>query len=190
MRLPYHSSLAKILTCALGFFLYSCGSTKNHQISSIEPILIPKERGWFDHYDEVHIRYIVQQVEFVDGRTLISLQSMWYMDFMPVEIVVLDDANLSEEGLFRFAKGDKLEFRRTSVYLPFSTVSQEKREDLQSLLPTCKNGGQRALARIASPMRYRGVQGTQSKSTRAWFVLGNVICIKKQESFSFFKNQE
>ncbi|BBH53233.1 hypothetical protein JCM31447_16760 [Fluviispira sanaruensis] len=184
MCIRYHPSLAKFLTYMLLSFFISCQSTKN-QVNTgrnnfIQPIFIPLKRTWFEYYDLEKWRFVVQEVEYIDGKKLRSLAAIWYMDFMPVEIVVLDNPNPSESLPFTFNKADRVAFRNTDVYLPFSSVA--KAEDFIDLLPTCGGGEFRAIARIVNNMQYVGVPKEDfeivESPKRPWFVLGNVICLK------------
>ncbi|KAB8033461.1 hypothetical protein [Fluviispira multicolorata] len=184
MCIRYHSSLAKFLTYMLLSFFISCESTKN-QVNTgrnnfIQPIFIPIKRSWFEYYDQDNWRFIIQEIEYIDGKKMRTLSSIWYMDFTPIEVVLLDNPNPSEILAFTFNKGNKVLFRKTEVFLPFSSVSNA--ENYESLLPTCGGGEIRAIARIVNNKEYIGVPKDDisdiDKQKRPWFVLGNVICIK------------
>jgi hypothetical protein len=190
MRLRYqYLALAKIFCIMLPSFLNSCHSAKEIHLPSVPPlatdgdyVFIPKTRLWFDVYDEGQWRFITQGTDYIDGSHLNSLSSIWVYQFMPLEIVVLDNPQVAMQARFAFSQGDGLMFKKTTVFLPFNEAVVT--DDFDGLLPICNENEFRAIVRIISPLKYIGIlnneimNATNQNVLHSWFSLGNVVCLK------------
>lgn len=174
----------KTIYFMLPLFLISCQSSRiPEDTTSASPqkplqeyIYIPIKRVIFDYYEKNKWRFITQEVEYMDGTHMKSLSSLWVFDFMPVEIIVLDNPELYESLKFSFKKTNGILLTKTEKYLPFddNIFSEEINFDL----PACHEGEFHAIFHIVSSMKFVGINERNIKQLQPWFRYGNIVCIK------------
>ena len=174
-------------------FVVSCQSVEDADFVQLPPlasskdyIYIPVKRIIFDYSDKKKWRFITQKTEYIDGKNMQSLSSMWIFDFMPMEIIVLDNPDILNPFVFDFQEDDGIYLRKTNVFLPFKETTESN--DLDELLPICKETEFRAIVRILSNLKYIGIQEVNKNGfdedyvLRHWFSLGEVLCLSKIKS--------
>ncbi len=190
MRLRYHDlSLTKIIYFMLPSFVISCQTIQKPENISLSPrnptseyVFIPIKRIFFDYYNKHKWRFVIQKVEYEDESHIQSLSSLWVFDFMPIEIIVLDNPDINNPDTYAFEKSNGISFRKTNVFLPF--IETAVSDEFDSQLPNCDAGEFRAIARIVSALKFIGLpnwnqKGLESQnSLRPWFSLGDVVCLK------------
>lgn len=170
-------------------FVISCQTIQKPEDISLPPrdstseyVFIPIKRIDFDYYNKGKWRFVTQEVEYVDERHIKSLSSLWVFDFMPIEIIVLDNPDINDPQTYFFEKSDGISFRKTNIFLPFIETAVSNEFDSQ--LPNCDAGEFRAIARIVSSMKFIGLPKWDQNSLesqnlpRPWFSLGDIVCLK------------
>ena len=170
-------------------FVISCQSVQKPEDTLLpqrdptsEYVFIPIKRIVFDYFDKGKWRFIIQEVEYVDESRMQSISSLWVFDFMPIEIVVLDNPDINDPSTYAFENSDGISFRKTNIFLPFSETASSDEFDNQ--LPDCDAGEFRAIARIVSSLKFIGLPNWDHNSLesqnplRPWFSLGDVVCLK------------
>jgi hypothetical protein len=190
MRLRHHYlSLTKIICFMLPSFVISCQSAQNPEdilLPTLSPaseyVFIPIKRVVFDYYDKGKWRFITQEVEYVDENHIKSLSSLWIFEFMPIEIVVLDNPDINDPYTYAIENSDGISFRKTNIFLPFAETASS--DDFDSQLPNCDAGEFRAIARIVSSLKFIGLPNWDQNNLdsqnplRPWFSLGDVVCLR------------
>ncbi len=187
LRFQYEP-LTKFICFMLPSFFISCQSVEEDDITHFSPLVssqeyvyIPIKRVLFDYYDKKKWRFITQQIDYIDGKNMQSLSSLWVFDYMPIEIIVLDNPDINESVTFDFQESNGISFRKTNIYLPFKETTES--DDLDDQLPTCKGTEFRAIARIVSNLKYIGIHKLKNNNEvrendlRNWFSLGEIICL-------------